>query len=201
MAIRVTQEVAEVVLVPTSQALRVTQAVAEPVITPTSQALRVTQVAAEPIIGLTQRKLRVTQVVAEVVLMNAVDTCEPSWTFPTIADYPQPANGGPYPLYFDEIVPEWGEYGQAMGDGKPLYGTLQTSRVRFFLFEYGGLLAADAATLDSHFATTRGALSFTMVHPVTAETITGVRYDSYQRSAHQKSWAQERTVRLVKYTN
>ena len=182
-------------------AIRVTQEAAEAVVAPSSQNLRVTQASAEAVIALSSQKLRVTQVVAEVVVMNAVNSCDLSWTFPTIADYPQPANGGPYPLYFDEIVPEWGEYGQAMGDGKPTYGTLQTSRVRYFLFEYGGLLAAEAASLDAHFSSTRGALSFTMVHPVTAETITGVRYDSYQRSVHQKSWSQERTVRLVKYTN
>ena len=201
MAIRVTQNATEAVIAPSSQALRVTQTAAEPVMLPTSQKLRVSQVAAEPLIGATQRKLRVSQLVAEVVLMNEVNTCDLPWTFPTVAAYPLPAGGGPQALYFDEITPDWGNYGRAMGDGNPLYGTLQTARIRYFIFEYDGLTQADAAILDDHWSSTRGALSFTLTHPITAEVITGVRYESYERSVHRRLWSQARNVRLVKFTN
>lgn len=201
MAILVTQASSEAVILPDAPALRVTQVAPEALLLPDAPFLRMTQVVGEPLILPTNQRLRVTQCVGEVVVTNQVNTCEESWTFPTVAAFPIPALSNIRYSYFDEVEPDWGNYGQLMGDGNPIYGTLQTAHIRYFIFEYTGLTAAEADTLDAHFESTRGALRFTLTHPRTAEVITGVRYESYTRSPHRKSWIQERAARLVKFTN
>lgn len=197
MAILVTQNGSEVVILPDSAALRVTQVVPEPVILPTTANLQITQVVPEPVILPTMQRLRIAQLSVEVVVTNTVNACETSWTFPAIADYPT----DPRHLYFNEIEPDWGNFGHQFGDNNPKFGTLQTARVRYFEFVYAGLDVAQATTLDDHYESTRGALSFTVTHPLTAEVIENVRYEKYKRSNHRKLWNQERSVLLVKFTN
>lgn len=109
--------------------------------------------------------------------------------FPTVATI--------RPAYFDEIQPEWGEFGQQHADLFPQFATLQADQVRVFVLRYTGLSASDAAILDAHWASTRGGLSFTFTQPRTLEVLTGVRYLERPESDHIKTWAQSRNVKLV----
>lgn len=126
------------------------------------------------------------------------DACSGSWTVPTMAALPLPSNGGPRPSYFEEVEPEWGEVSQKFADGQEQSTTLQTARVRNFNVSWDGLSVAQADALDAHYESTRGGLKFTVVHPYTGETITGVRYKDYSAS-HRKVWSKERSASLVKY--
>lgn len=200
MAVLITQNASEVVLAPTSQKAQVTQVAAEPVMLPTDSDVRVTQVAAEPLLLPTNQKARVTGLAAEVVRVTPFNNCELPWTFPIPAAYPAPSAGGPQYQYFDETEPDWGQFGHQFGDGNPKYNTLQSARVRRFIFDYEGLSESEAATLDDHYESTRGAISFTLTHPRTAEVLTGVRYEEYSRSPHVRVWSQARSTKLVRYT-
>jgi len=124
--------------------------------------------------------------------------CADGWTIPTPSALP---TGGIKFTYFQEIEGEWGEHGQPFPDGVPNFTTIQTAAVRKFDVEWDGLTEAEAQTMDAHFDSTSGGLKFTITHPHTSETITGVRYESYNRTEHEKVWAQKRTARLVKYTS
>lgn len=126
--------------------------------------------------------------------------CTAPWTFPTPTALPFTPGSTRY-TYFDEIEGDWGEHGQKFPDGNPAHNTIQTAAVRRFIVEWDGLSAADAATLDAHYDSTSGGAKFTMVHPRTAESISGCRYESYERTEHVKYWAQKRTAKIVKYTN
>lgn len=128
------------------------------------------------------------------------ETCAYSWTIPTPDALPLTV-GSTRHTYFDEIEGDWGEHGQAFPDGHPSFTTIQTSAIRHFLVEWDGLSAEDAATLDAHWESTRGGLSFSVTHPRTAEVITNCRYESYDRTEHVRYWAQKRTARIVKFTN
>ena len=127
------------------------------------------------------------------------ESCAYDWTIPTPTAFPLPSVGGPQFTMFKEVTPQWSEFGQAFGDGKPWFGTIQTTRIRYFEVEWDGLSSADATTLDNHHNSTRGILSFTVTVPRTAEVITNVRYASYTRSSHTRYWSQSRSARLVKY--
>lgn len=129
------------------------------------------------------------------------DSCSGSWTMPTPAVFPFPAAGGPQHSYFAEIEPDWGEHSQRFGDGQQQTNTIQTARVRRFEVEWEGLTEAQAATLDDYYETTRGWLKFNLTHPQTAESITGVRFESYTRSPHKRVWSQSRSAKLVRYTS
>jgi len=72
MAGRVTQEVVEATVLPTSESLRVTQEVVEAVVFATSESLRVTQEVVEAVVFATSELLRVTQLVVEVLIANPV---------------------------------------------------------------------------------------------------------------------------------
>lgn len=124
--------------------------------------------------------------------------CTDSWTIPTPASLP--ITGISF-TYFQEVEGDWGEIKKEFPDGTPNATTLQTSAVRRFEVEWDGLSEADAQTMDAHWDSTSGGLKFTIIHPHTAETITGVRYEDYNRADHQKVWAQKRTAKLVKYTS
>lgn len=200
MAVRITQNASEVVLGPTSEKARVTQLAAEAAMLPTSEKVRVTQAVAEPVMLPTNEKARITQLVVEVVRTAFTEPCGLPWTFPTPAAYPVPSLGGPLYLYFDEVEPDWGNFGHQFGDGNPKFGTIQSARVRRFVLDYGGLSEADATALDDHYESTKGAISFSFTHPRTAEVLTGVRYENYSRSPHFRVFSQARSARLVRYT-
>lgn len=125
--------------------------------------------------------------------------CGDPWTFPTIAAYPLPANGGPRPAYFQEVDGDWGEHTQKFADGTSQANTIQNSPIRIFRAEYEGLSEAEANTLDAHYHSTRGGLKFQLTHPYTSEVINGVRYREYSRSNHEQLWSQARSVELIKY--
>lgn len=127
--------------------------------------------------------------------------CSAPWTIPTPAAFPTHLNGGPRLEYFDEVEPDWGEHSQRFPDGNPVANTIQTTRIRRFAAEWQGLSAAEAAIVDAHWESTRGGLPFTLTHPYTTEVITGVRYESFRRSPGPRVWSQNRSARLVKYTN
>ena len=129
------------------------------------------------------------------------DSCSASWTMPTPSALPLPSNGGPRPSYFDELEPDWGEFSQKFADGQVQANTIQTDKIRKFRVEWDGLSEAQAAALDAHFESTRGALKFTVVHPYTSESITNVRYNSYDRSPHKRVWSQSRSAELIRYTS
>jgi len=124
--------------------------------------------------------------------------CQGSWTIPTPAALP--LTGIDF-TYFQEIEGDWGEIEQEFPDGTPNATTIQTSAVRRFEVEWDGLSETDAQDMDAHYDSTSGGLKFTVTHPHTGETITGIRYEDYNRADHQKVWAQKRTARLVKYTS
>lgn len=129
------------------------------------------------------------------------ETCPDEWTIPTPSAFPLPGVGpGDSPLYvrFNELAPAWGEFGHAFPDRKPVHNTIQSANTRFFQIEYAGLSEAQAAVLDDHWDSTRGVLSFSLTHPRTAEVLTGVRYETYERDAHEKKWSQRRRVLLKK---
>lgn len=128
------------------------------------------------------------------------EPCATPWAIPTPAALPLPSNGGPQFAYFDEVEPDWGEFSNTFPDGFERANTIQTAPVRRFAIDWE-VTPTEAATLDAHYQSTRGGLKFTLVHPHTGETITGVRYESYNRSPHRKVWLQQRSARLVKYTN
>lgn len=181
-------------------ALRITQAVVE-VLLEGDPSARVTQVVVEAMVQPPSPIAIVTQAVCEVLITRPTtdEACAASWVMPTPNPYPTFSNGGPLPIYFDEMEPDFNEFGKQFADGRPVFNTIQTTHVRRFVFEYDGLDQDEAAILDDHWDSTRGALSFTLIHPRTAEVITGVRYEDYSRSPHQRVWSQTRSVKLVKY--
>lgn len=127
--------------------------------------------------------------------------CADPWMMPAPTPFPLPALGGPQYETFAESEADWGEFRQQYPDGVTDSNTIQTAAVRIFDVKYSGLSLAEAAVLDGHWDSTRGGIPFSLTHPETAEVITGVRYLSYGRAPHRKEWSQERTARLVKYTN
>jgi hypothetical protein len=131
---------------------------------------------------------------------SLVEACGYSWTIPSADPLPLPGNGGPIPSYFEELEPEWGEIESNFPSGRVRANTIQTAPVRRFAVEWQ-VDQDDAQELDEHHENARGGLKFTLVHPYTAETITGVRYEDYSRDEHNKVWLQTRSARLVKYTN
>lgn len=126
------------------------------------------------------------------------DACSPPWVIPTASAFPFPAAGGPQHAYFAEIAPDWSEFTAKFSDGSIKANTIQTARIRRFVVEWTGLSAAQAATLDAHWSSTRGGLGFTMTNPRTAEVLTNVKYERYERSNHVKYWSQERRATLIK---
>jgi hypothetical protein len=128
------------------------------------------------------------------------ETCAASWTIPTVTALPQPPTAGaPRTIYFDEIEPDWGNFGHNFGDASSRHNTIQTSRIRRFLVEWDGLDQTQADLLDDHYDSTSGWLSFTATHPRTGESLTGCRYERYTRSPHIRYWSQARQAILVKY--
>jgi hypothetical protein len=135
------------------------------------------------------------------IIPALADSCARPWTIPTPTEFPVPAVSGIQYTYFDELEPDWGQFGQQFPDLTPEFNTIQTSRIRRFIFEWQGLDEAQAAVLDAHWESTRGGLPFTLTRPRTGEVITGVRYERYERTPHRRVWSQTRTAILVKYTN
>jgi hypothetical protein len=178
---------------------RTTQIAAEFLVEPIPNA-RTSQIAAEFLVGQPEPQAITTQIVAEWLITSVGGAgCQLSWVMPSPNPYPTAGAGGPIPIYFDEVEPEWGEFGKTFNDGAPVFSTIQTARTRNFAFQYDGLDQTQAKQLDDHYNSTRGGLSFTLIHPVTAEVITGVRYESYSRSPHTRVWSQARSVKLVRY--
>lgn len=132
---------------------------------------------------------------------DANPACAEPWVIPSPTAFPLPAAGGPQHAYFSEAEIDWGEFTQEFPDGVRQAGTIQASRVRIFEVRWTGLDLTDLAVLDAHWQSTRGGLPFTLTHPLTSEVINNVRYLSYGRSPHRREWSQDRTARLVKYTN
>ena len=186
-------------------AVRVTQVTAEVLIEPIPT-VRVTQVVAEVLIAPVDTNLLVTQIAAEVLIQPPTaalpgDACAPSWTFPAPNAFPFPLRGGPQYTRFQEIKPEWGEFGHNFPDKVPDYNTIQTAKIRYFEIDYAGLDQAQAKILDDHYKSTRGGVSFSATLPRSGEVITGLRYEEYKVIPHTKIWNQSRSVRFVKYTN
>ena len=127
--------------------------------------------------------------------------CSAPWTIPSPAELPLASNGGPRHAFFQETEADWNEIRSEFRSGGSTARSLQSAPVRAFEIRWDGLSEAEALQLDTHWQSTSGGLTFTLVHPLTAEVITGVRYIGYSRSSHQRVWSQERSARLVKHTN
>lgn len=183
MAIRNTQDVIQVLIEPIPKA-RTTQVVVQALVAPATPAARLTQIVYQALI---QR--------------GGAAGCASPWNMPSPDPYPVPSAGGAQYNFFQELVRDWGEYGREFKDGNPQHNTLQSAAVRRFRFEYRDLSIAEAAQLDAHFASTRGGLSFRLVHPRTGEIINGVRYEEFNLSVPRKHFLRNRNVVLVKYTN
>lgn len=125
------------------------------------------------------------------------DDCSAPWTMPTPTSFPT----SPRMANFVELEGNWREFSTKFPDGRTTANTIQTSPIRVFEAEWDGLSLVDAAILDDHYDSTRGALSFTLQHPHTLESITGVRYDGYSNPGHRKLWAGNRSARFIKYTS
>lgn len=162
---------------------------------------RLTQIPFLSLVVNTNTNARLTQLVWLTIVPALADSCARPWTIPTPAAFPIPSVSGIQYTYFDELEPDWGNFGQQFPDLAPAFNTIQTARVRRFIFEWQGLDEAQCAVLDAHWESTRGGLPFTLTHPRTAEVISGVRYEQYERTPHRRVWSQSRAARLVKYTN
>lgn len=79
--------------------------------------------------------------------------------------------------------------------GQSFNSTGDTAPQRWIL-EYNGLTAAQAATLDAHFASAKFTEAFSFVDRAGA-TQTNVRYLEYEAD-HIKTWVNQRRVVLVK---
>lgn len=141
-----------------------------------------------------------TPVACEEGAESPIEDCAASWVMPTPAPLPLPSNGGPRPGLFQEMDGDWGEFGNTFPDGKPQFNTIQSEPIRKFVVIWD-VDPDDAAIIDAHYDSTRGGLKFNVTHPYTGEVITGVRYKTYERPAHQKVWAQQRRAELIRYTN
>lgn len=181
---------------------RVTQVAAEVLILSNPNA-RVTQVAVEVLVGPVEANARLTQLAVEALIQNVdpATACSSPWTFPTPNPFPFPSIGGPQYKRFQEMEPSWGEFEVEFPDKVKIANTAQTSGIRHFQIDYEGLTEAEARTLDQHYISTRGGISFSMTVPRTGEALTKVRYEKYEVVPHTKKWAQIRRVILIKATN
>lgn len=115
-------------------------------------------------------------------------------------NYPTLDYGGPQWLRFYATEPEY-----AVVQG-PLYADKGqdtflsfTNPVRRWVFDYEGLTEVEAQILDDHFASAYGThLGFAFTDPRTGTAYTGVKYERYERPAHEKVWLQSRRVQLIK---
>lgn len=123
------------------------------------------------------------------------DSCSGAWEMPTPGTFPTSI----MPTSFYELTPDWGEHGETFADGSQQHNTMQVAPVRRWAASFDGLGLAEADEMDGHYYSTRGALPFSLMHPHTGATITGVRYESYEVVEHEKEWLQKRSVRFVKY--
>jgi hypothetical protein len=117
-----------------------------------------------------------------------------------IDNYPSPEFGGPPYLKFRELDSDWSivTTEQQMDDGSSDVNLEGDSPIRRWEFEYDGLTETQAAILDGHRAAAKGiAESFTFVNPRTGESLTGVKYESFETD-HSKRWIQTRKVRLIR---
>jgi len=204
MAARNTQNATEVIDQPDNQKARFTQGAVEVIDQADNQKALFTQGAVEVIDQADNGKARITQVCVEVLHSGGCADpvgCPAPWTPPVPDPYPVPSLGGPLYLNFDEKTPDWGNFGQQFPDLNPEFNTLQSARVRFFIFAYEGLSQADVNMIENHYESTRGGLSFSLTHPRTAEVITKVRYIRRPNTDHRRSWARTFTVELAKYSN
>src|SRR5262245_29709309 len=204
MAARISQNLAESVEQADNGKARITQNFVESLEQADNGKARITQAFVESLEQADNGKARITQVCVEVVHTGACADpvgCPAPWTPPTPDPYPVPSLGGPLYLNFDEKTPDWGNFGQQFPDQNPEFNTLQSARVRFFIFAYEGLSQAEVNTIEKHYESTRRALSFSLTHPRTAEVITKVRYIRRPNTDHRRSWARTFTVELAKYSN
>lgn len=180
---------------------RITQSGAEVLAAPDTIKARITQAAAEAVVASTDtRQVRVTQVAVEAVVSSVfMDACENPWSIPTPSQFPIPAVSSiPY-NFFIEDAPEFRYFNQKFPDLHEDFN-LNAGIIRRWRFEYQGLSEADAATLDAHYESAKSsAFGFGFTNPRTAEVLSSVRYDKYTVGDHEKKWAGNRSIVLIKY--
>jgi|SRR5215831_866111 len=116
--------------------------------------------------------------------------------------YPTPSAGGPPYLKLLQLANEYRSVVvKEMVDGGATYGADTTNAVMKWQFDYDGLTASQAATLDAHFASAYGSLlGFNFTDPRTSTLYTDVHYDPSNGfvADHAKTFSQSRKVILVK---
>lgn len=124
-----------------------------------------------------------------------------------VAEYPMvstnPANPAPNLFYalIETFNVDFTEYDDSGRDYKLQNGG---TGVRRWILEYQGMDTTKTAILDSHVASAKlgpegSAHSFSFRDRDTAVLYANVRYETYERIPHVRTWIQSRKVVLVKY--
>lgn len=124
-----------------------------------------------------------------------------------MANYPTPSQGGPPYLKY---LKERADYSaitieSTFEDGGKDFNTSADAPPQFWVFEYDGLTDTQADVLDDFWDTYGLSGTFDLIEPRNepwtgvGSTITGVRFDSYEKDHRKVKNIQKRTVRLVKY--
>ena len=114
------------------------------------------------------------------------------------AEYPTPSIAGPtinklidQPIQYERTVYEYEDGGVDVN--------IQPCGMRRWVLIYEGLSAAEVTTLRTHYDDARGKVeTFSFYHSRDATTYTGVQYESFQILKHERYWAKNVRVVLVK---
>lgn len=117
----------------------------------------------------------------------------------TVSAYPTPNNSGPAINRLTDLPAEFKVIRYEFDDGGAEVNVMPCGVQRWQL-DYEGLSSADAATLLTHFNLAKGRVNdFSFTHPREGVIYTGVKYESFVISDHQKHWALPRKIVLVKF--
>jgi hypothetical protein len=108
--------------------------------------------------------------------------------------------GGPQYLKFHQYQPSYADVidEHVYEDGGVSYVLANDTAPIVFLFEYDGLLEAEAATLDNHRSDAFGpAFPFELTNPRTGQVFQGVRYLEWDEDHRLYQTINSRVVRLV----
>ena len=117
-----------------------------------------------------------------------------------------PAGGGPPLLYFQELPVSF-KGGKTEFDDGGVDAALQHggTGTRRWVVRYGGLTAAQAATIISHYNSAQfladegiSAQTFSLTDRDTATTYTGVRYEKFEHS-RPKVWSNAFEIQFVRF--
>lgn len=119
-------------------------------------------------------------------------------------EFPTPAFSGPPYLKYTKRAKDYkqGTDFADFEDGGRDTNEPTSDAPQLYDLEYGGLTETQAKVLDDHFNTNRFSATFSFQEPrnepwtTTGSTVT-VRYESYERGDHVKTWSQSRKITLI----